>query len=289
MSTKIVHAFLSLVNFKGYEINSEFKQKALKNKMDVVVLVSQRQGQQKMRKNFNKFMRHLNAMLKNNKKQDIRYSVVGFGGQGIYERAHVQPLGDGFDVFGNINELIDELQSIPFNGEEETSNDAFHAILRASMLNFRPGASKVFVMFNSAPHTAHSEGPAYEEAKYALVKEAEATLIVFDKFDFKQINKRQGAVFGQSTRKLYTNKHWKKGLGRPMELPSSEYRELVEDTEGAMFQSKIKIPKHTAGSVFDVLKQHLTRHTKHCKVCRVTYTWTGAPKVICQTQEGLEC
>lgn len=281
--------FPVLVSYDNHAMNSEFKQKALKKTMDVVVLVSQRDAQNKMKKSFTKFMQQLNAMLKNSKKQNIRYSVVGFGGQGINEKAHVQPLGKGHDVFGSIKDLVAALNDMSLDGQEETTNDAYHAILRASTLQFRPGASKVFIMFNTQPHTSHSEGPALEEARYALEKEAEATLIVFDKFNFKKINQRQGEVFGQSTRKLYTAKHWKKGLGRVIDLPSSDYREFVEDTDGAMFQNKINNAKHTAGSVFDVLQQHITRHVKHCKVCRVISTWTGATKVLCQTQEGLKC
>merc|ERR1712002_760857 len=104
----------------------------------------------------------LNNILTNGK-FDTRYALVGFGGAGIFERAHTHTLRMGKKLFGSILELKRELKSLKFDGDDSTTNDGYHAILTASKMQFRPAAQKIFIMLNSEPQTSHNTGPSLDE------------------------------------------------------------------------------------------------------------------------------
>lgn len=297
---KSVSAFVSMVrakgqwidfpaecsSFKNYKAGEEFKQKPLRKSLDVVLLVSQKENQETFMKSFKGFLSKFNIMLKDNKKGiSVKYAVVGFGGSGITEEAHVKSFGK--DVFGNLKEAITVLSSMNFDGHSSESNDVFMAISEAANLPFRAGSSRLFILFNGDKHSAHKLGATIDEAKYALAKEVEGTLIVFNDVQFKQ--KHGGKVLGQSTRSLYTNK---KTIPAKFDLPTSEFKDIIEDTKGGHFNQKF--PKSHEGKVAkaarEIATQTMKANNENCKLCRViASSIDGTTKVSCQSKKGMRC
>jgi len=228
-------------------------------------------------------LKTLHKMLKNKKKMNLRYAVVGFGGAGIAEEAHIKSIGK--DAFGNLNNVISVLKTMKFDGKVEHTNDAFMAISEAASLPFRAGASKLFVLVNANKHTAHALGASLDEAKYALSKEVEGTLIVFNDVNFK--TKRGGKVFAQSTRRIYTNKQ---AISGKFDLPTSEYKQFVEDTEGGYFDKNIRYELPAAKAAYEIASQKIKENNEHCKLCKVINSSLGGiAKAVCQSRKGMRC
>lgn len=270
-------------SFNNYKAGEEFKQKPLKKALDVVLLVSQKETSGKYRKSFQGFVETLHRMLKNKKKMKVQYAVVGFGGAGVAEEAHIKSVGK--EYFGNLKEAVTVLKSMKYDGQVEDSNDAFMAISEAASLPFRAGSSRLFILVSGDKHTPHKLGASLDEAKYALSKEIEGTLITFNDVDFK--NKRGAKVFGQSTRRIYTNKETIPGK---FELPTSALKKIVEDTEGGNFKHEIPNELKTAKAAYEITSQKIKENNEHCKLCRVVSSpFDGRAKAICQSVKGLRC
>jgi len=263
----------SCVKYENYRIGEEFKQKPSKKQMDVVVLVSQQESQrQYMDKSVNEFFKLLNRMLNKRNKLNVKYAVVGFGGAGIQEEAHVKSFNK--HAFNKLPEALKIIKTMKFNGAEENSNDAFMAISEAAQLPFRAGASKMFILFNAQKHSAHQLGSTLDEARYALAKELDASLVTFESVDFKNRN-----AFGQSNRKLYTNK---KSINGKFTSPNSEYTKLVEESNGGHFKKDIRNIKQAANAVHDIAKNTVKRNNQKCRLCKVVASWDQSAKTICQ-------
>jgi len=270
-------------SFDNYKVGEEFKQKPMKKALDVVILVSQKESQAKYMESFTDFLQNLHRMLKNKKKMIVRYAVIGFGGAGVSEEAHVKSFSK--EAFGNLKETLSVLKNLKHDGQVEDSNDAFMAISEGANLPFRAGSSKLFVLFNGDKQSAHKLGATLDEAKYALTKEIEGTLIVFNDVTFKQ--KHGGKVLGQSTRNLYTNK---KTIPGKFELPTSDYKQLVEDTDGGHFDKNLSNGDKVAKAAYDITSQKIIKNNEHCKLCRVEASRIdGTTKVSCQSQKELRC
>ena len=255
----------------------------MKKALDVVLLVSQKESQAKYMESFTDFLQNLHRMLKNKKKMIVRYAVIGFGGAGVSEEAHVKSFSK--EAFGNLKETLSVLKNLKHDGQVEDSNDAFMAISEGANLPFRAGSSKLFVLFNGDKQSAHKLGATLDEAKYALTKEIEGTLIVFNDVTFKQ--KHGGKVLGQSTRSLYTNK---KTIPGKFELPTSDYKEIIEDTDGGHFDKNLSNGIKVAKATYDIASQKIIKNNEHCKLCRVEASRIdGTTKVNCQSRKELRC
>jgi len=264
----------------AHKVGSSWTQKPLKRTVDVVIMVSERQ---RVAPAMNIFVKTLANIYKRMFKTgfNARFALVGFGGHDVHEKAHVHPLNG--QIFGKMGALATELKSMPYSGQGQDTNDAYHAILKASSMKFRPGASRVFIMYNTVPHVSHEHGPTYDEAMHALVNEANATLFVFDKLVFKKLNKH--TIIGQSNGKMYTDDN--KDLPLPeVELPASEFKSMVKATHGGLFSNKIRKAKvaRVAASMYDGISYWLNRDSQMCKKCVLANTWYGNPVPICVAQ-----
>lgn len=266
----------------GHKVGSTWTQKPLKRAVDVVVLVSERTSVASARNNFIKVLANIyKRMIR--AEYNVKFALVGFGGHDVHEKAHTHPLNG--QIFGKMGALAKELSSMPYSGKDQDTNDAYHAILKASTMKFRPGASRVFVMYNTVPHISHEHGPTYDEAMHSLVNEANATLFVFDKLVFKKINKH--TIIGQSNGKLYTDNNARARLALPnVELPASEFKEMVKATNGGLFSNKIRNQKivRFGKSMFEGMSYWLNRDSQMCKKCTLTQTWYGVPIPVCVAQ-----
>merc|ERR1711962_1636257 len=179
---------------------------------------------------------------------NVRYALVGFGGAGVHEAAHVHALRT-------------EIKSMPFEGKGDVTNDGYHAIMTANRLKFRPGAQKVFIM----------------------VREANAPLFVFDDVSFQRFGQRVGRVIGQTERKLYTSNTLKGITSKDLEMPASEFKQLVLLSKGGLFSNAIKNPKQTSVSLHDAVTRWVKADMTQCKRCLLRGLWTGQSRAVCHS------
>jgi len=266
-------------------IGSEWTTKNNGKQVDVVVMVSQRKTTKAYKKQIEKILSHLQKTFKNDK-MDTRYSLVGFGGEGIREKAHTYALSD--KVFGNIAELVREIASMAFNGKGSSSNDAYSAILKASRHHFRPSANREFILFNSEPHTSHPYGPTFVESLYSLTKEAGANLFVFDDIKLKNLYKK-GRTLGLTTTKVFTSKFMKGFESSKYELPTSAFKEMIVKSNGGIFTNTIQRPKDASSILYNAITDSIKVNQDICKSCVVEKTWYGNPRAMCKSSVRQTC
>merc|ERR1719466_203481 len=229
---------------KGKVINQVWTVQPTKM-IDVVVMVSQHTNMNSLKKSMASTMLNLHKNLRTQGKFNVRYALVGFGGNGVHEAAHIHALRRGQSIFGYVHDLRTEMKSMPMEGQGDVTNDGYHAIMTANRLKFRAGAEKVFIMFNTMPHKSHPTGPSYDETKFIMAREANAPLFVFDSVSFQKFGKAVGRVIGQTERKLYTSNNLKGITSKDLEMPASEFKQLVLLSKGGLFSNAIKNPKQT--------------------------------------------
>merc|ERR1711962_581145 len=166
-----------------------------------------------------------------------------------------------------------EIVRTKYTGNTDSSNDAYFAILEASRQHFRPGASRVIFLFNTEAHTSHKNGPSPEETMTALTEVSNASLFVFDKVAFKNIRKNK--IIGQTNRKIYTNSHLALPSGN-LQMPASEFTELVQKSQGGLFANKLKKVPRIAHAVYNGVREWLMTDSQLCKKARVS---TSIPTV----------
>ena len=264
--------------YEGHKVGSSWVEKPLKRAVDVVVLVSERTTVGPVRNIFAKTVSNINLRLARTGYKNVRYALIGFGGHDVHEKAHIHPLNG--KIFARLPALAKEIKTMPYSGAGQDTNDAYHAILKASSMKFRPGASRVFIMYNTVPHVSHEHGPTYDEAMHSLVNEANATLFVLDKLVFKNLKKH--TIIGQSNGKMYTDDSTILPLPE-VELPASEFKEMVKATNGGLFSNKIRKSKiqRFAQSMFKGMSVWLKKDSQLCKKCTLSKTWYGIPVPVC--------
>merc|ERR1719462_1025417 len=267
---------------KGRAINEEWTQKPTKM-IDVVVMVSQHENMNKMKRSIASTMLNLHKNLRTQGKFNVRYALVGFGGNGVHEAAHVMALRRGQSTFGYVHDLRTEVKSMPFEGSGDVTNDGYHAILTANRLKFRPAAEKVFIMFNTVPHKSHATGPSFDETKFIMAREANAPLFVFDTVNFPRFGKAVGRVIGETERKLYTSNNLKGITSKDLEMPASEFKQLVLLSKGGLFSNAIKNPKQTSVSLHDAVTRWVKSDMTMCKRCTLRGSWTGQSRAVCHS------
>jgi len=234
-------------------------------------------------------MLNLHRNLRSAGKFNVRYALIGFGGKGVHEGAHSHALRSGKTIFGYIHDLRTAVKSMPFEGQGDVTNDGYHAILNANNLKFRPGAEKIFIMFNTVPHKSHPEGPSFDETKFILEREANAPLFVFDTVNFQRFGPSVGRVIGQTERKLYTSTNLRGITSKDLEMPSSEFRDLVLLSKGGLFSNNIKNTKQTAASLFDAVSAWVKTDMTVCKRCTLRASWTGQSRAVCVSDTKVRC
>jgi len=272
----------------GRQVNEEWIQKPTRQ-IDVVVMASHHQNMSEVRNHIPSTLLHLHKNLRTQGKYNVRYALVGFGGRGVYEAAHVHALRNGRTIFGYIHDIRNEIRSMKLDGTGDVTNDGYHAILTANQLKFRPGAEKVFLMFNTVPHKTHPEGPSFAETKFILEREANAPLFVFDKVNFQSFGKAIGRVIGETERKLYTSNNLKGIASKDLELPASEFKELVLLSRGGLFSNSIKNTKQTAAALFNAVNTWVRTDMTKCKRCVLRASWTGQSRAVCVSDANVRC
>jgi hypothetical protein len=262
------------------KFNSEWTQTPLKRAVDIVVVMSERKSVNSVKAQFANLLREINRRMTRKGRYDVRFSLIGFGGSGIAEKAHLRPV-NGEIFTQNIKELSKEIVRTKYTGNADNSNDAYFAILEASRQHFRPGASRVIFLFNTEAHTSHKNGPSLEETMTALTEVSNASLFVFDKVAFKNIRKNK--IIGQTNRKIYTNSHLALPSGN-LQMPASEFTELVQKSQGGLFANKLKKVPRIAHAVYNGVREWLMTDSQLCKKCVLDDV-----RPVCTSRADLSC
>jgi len=261
------------------KFNSEWTQTPLKRAVDIVVIMSERKSVNSVKNQFANLLREINRRMTRKQHYNVRYALIGFGGSGINEKAHIRPING--EIFGNAKPLSKLISKTKYTGNADNSNDAYHAILEASRLRFRPGASRVIFLFNTEAHTSHKDGPSLEETMTALTDVSNASLFVFDKVAFKNIKKNK--IIGQTNRKIFTNSHTALPVNK-LDMPASEFKELVVKSQGGLFANKLQKVPRIAHAVYSGVREWLNTDNQQCKKCVFDDVWP-----VCTSRADLSC
>jgi hypothetical protein len=115
----------------------------------------------------------------------------------------------------------------------------------------------------------------------SLSREANAPLFVFDTITFQRFGKAVGRVIGQTETKLYTSNNLKGITSKDLEMPSSEFKQLVQISKGGLFSNTIKNPKQAAVSLHDAVTRWVKADMTSCKRCVLRGSWTGQSRAVC--------
>lgn len=110
---------------------------------DVVFVVEQSSCNKDINQVISRLANNIEDGLKTDGYTKIRFSVVGFGGEGIHAEPHVVTT-DG-KAFGKGRSLSTTLGNLPLNRNQGSSN-VFDALRYAARLPFLAGATKTFVL-----------------------------------------------------------------------------------------------------------------------------------------------
>ena len=248
--------------------------------VDVVVIVSERTRAQSLKRIMALSLFNLDRRLAK-RNLNTRYALVGFGGNEVHEEPHTHTMGGS--EFSDVATVSGKIKEMPYTGKENNRNDVYAAITFASNLRFRPGARKVFVFFNFDAHKPCFFGPTFDETVYYMRYKANATLIVFDDFDFMPYG--DSRVIGQTESRVYLSPYYQAVPLKDFKMPRSSFTKLVRISDGAMFINNFKYyeVKMVVTAVTDALTQPLS-NTSGVQCCKLRYMH---PK--CRISDPMKC
>ena len=256
--------------------------------VDIVMLISERESGKTFKKQLMKMMIQVQQFMRINK-YEARYALIGFGGKGVHESSQIHPIGTG-DVFGSSEELIKEIKSMEFNGDNESLNDAFEAITMASKLSFRPGASRIFILYTEDEVKSSLSGITQTEARHFLENEANASLIVFQNLDTKFLSQQlKGNFIGETVQRVYSDKAPTGTQKGSQSLTTSVFKKLTDSSNGALFTTDFTSVNIVSKSLFDVMSFNIQRVNYQCQRCTVRAQASGDPVAICVLRNDITC
>merc|ERR1711937_1097344 len=98
--------------------NSEWTQTPLKRAVDIVVIMSERRSVNSVKNQFANLLREINRRMTRKQHYNVRYALIGFGGSGINEKAHIRPING--EIFGNAKPLSKLISKTKYTGNAST-------------------------------------------------------------------------------------------------------------------------------------------------------------------------
>ncbi|GLH12107.1 Apolipophorins, partial [Gryllus bimaculatus] len=217
-----------------------------------------------------------------------RYSVVVFGGDGVYNQPRSVVLNN--NVFTTPEEILQYFENIPTGSGDK---DIFGAIRFAAQLVFRPGVSKTFILIPCSNCNPGNMTLDYSVLHQVLLERGiQLHILMNDEFRFQK-QKAQKNFYGMDRDNAYTNKDIKdlKGdsdLKRQVLLPKSKLgvcTALALETNGTVFTAK-----RLQGDKKNVVKKFVTVFAKRvaqtadpypCQKCECTADNNGISYMEC--------
>lgn len=220
---------------------------------------------------------------------DNRYSVVAFGGMSPFDKAR--------SVVVNDNVFVSHEYIEPFFNHIATASgandDIFDAIIVASKLVFRPGASKTFILMPCSKCSSSSMKLDYSSVLQLLLENGIKLHILADhdiEFDKSRVSRM---FFGMDSYKAYTKKDLKDLIGdtdlrKQIRLPKATLGScaaLALETDGSVFGGRKLRPERR-----NPTKKFITVFTKRvastalstsCQTCECTGHNTGVSYMLC--------
>ncbi|XP_077295548.1 apolipoprotein lipid transfer particle [Arctopsyche grandis] len=208
--------------------------KDIQNATDVVFLVEAHICNENIRKerNIDMLVNTLETKLSENGFSNNRYSIVGFGGEGVFKTPHSLYINNKVFVSASeISTFFDyiETDSKPVGNTSHYNSDTFEAFNVASKMNFRPGVSKTFILFPCTRCDVSFMKLDYTVVHQVLMDSSITLHIIMD--DEFKLNKKRIA------KNLY-------GIDNNYAYTSKDVKELVGD---AKLRQQIRLPKTKLG------------------------------------------
>lgn len=253
-----------------------------KKDVDVVVVMSARKEARNYKKIIASMLYKMNKQIAN-MDYDARYALVSYGSstKGRYgARSHTFK----GKFFSTGNEIATEVKTMDYTGEKNDVNDYNQAILSAAHSPFKPEAIRVIILFNVDKYIPSWYGPTADETKFALKYQANASLFVFDNFDFEEFQQGYLKAIGMTAKKLYMSPSLKVyPMTKP--LPRTPFTKYIQQT-GGLFSNKIttKTEKIFTGALSRAISNQLQERVHLCKRC-----YRSRYRIICRTDQAARC
>ncbi|XP_025989321.2 uncharacterized protein LOC105195312 [Solenopsis invicta] len=218
-----------------------------------------------------------------------RWSLVAFGGDGVYDRPRSIVL-DGQVFTKNVPRFVDYFDYVPIGSG---SQDIFEAIGFASRLVFRAGVSKTFILIPCSHCEPENQTLEYSVLHQVLL-EHDITLHILMDGDFEFEKEKISKIFyGLDAAKSYTKKDSRVLIGdvdlrRQAKLSKnvlSYCTPLSLETNGTIFSgNKLRLEKSASikkfASVFSK-RIALTAEPNKCQFCECTADNNGVTQMEC--------
>ena len=253
-----------------------------KKEVDIVVLMSARKEARDHKKIIASMLYNMNKKI-TSMGFETRYSLISYGSaiKGIYgARSHTF----NGKYFSNENVIATEIKAMDYTGKKTDVNDYNQAIMSATKMPFKPEASRVIVLFNFDKYIPSWYGPTSDETKFALKYKANASLFVFDKFNFDDFQTGIFKAIGLTKDKMYMTPSLKT-FPMTKKLPKTPFTKYVY-RNGGLFTNEMtkKTEKVYTGALSNAVMNFLEKEANLCKKC----SWSKYG-VICKTDNTAKC
>ncbi|CAH0561935.1 unnamed protein product [Brassicogethes aeneus] len=252
---------------------------------DIVFIVEAKQCNNNIKrtKNIDTIIESLDKELNENNITNNRYSLVVFGGKGVYDQPRsVAVNGKMFSDHKNFGKYF---ENIPVgNGNQ----DVFEALLYARDLVLRPGASKSFILIPCSKCDESKMMDDYSTVHYQLF-ESSVSLHIIMHAEFSQKKDKDNKVFGIDSTFAYSKRDVRSegdtALRKDTNLPKSALgicTPLALEMNGSIFTSKY-LDKKYSKRLSTVFSRRVAKSAepKSCMDCECTGSNSGVSFMEC--------
>jgi len=205
--------------------------------------------------------------------RDIRYGLVGFGGEGVHQLPHTQTFDS--QTMTTADKFRQGSESLQFsaNGDEQ---DVLAAIRYAAGYRFREGAAKVIILLSCSNCSKNSED--YEDI-HGLLRSMDITFHAVMEHNFDLVNQdkkvQTSALFGVDHASVYTIRDARNFKGDKTQysyvrFPKNQCFSLAVQSKGSFFDLRMLKEKPQVAKTFQrvlALRVASTAEPGDCQVC----------------------
>jgi len=195
----------------------------------------------------------------------LRYTVVGFGGEDVYKEAHIQTSNG--DIVYDVNSAFAALDRLQFNGKKKNEKFGISALKFAAAIQKERGTRIFFLFENDATYTNLLRQMM---DVYGALQNNGIVLNVVNNYKM-----RPNVIAKDSHRTRYhvrmpEGEEFSRGISFP---PTDDYIPYVKQTGGAVFTLKAFTTKDDAwskalpSSVTRILQKQIDKDVNQCKNC----------------------
>ncbi|XP_023229314.1 uncharacterized protein LOC111629660 [Centruroides sculpturatus] len=260
---------------------------------DVVFIVEKKPCNRDHVRMLGKLAQDIENSLSQKEYTNIKYAVVGFGGQNI-QQPHLQTSdGEEFVDFRSIDSAFSSLIN-DWSEDDKQTNSVFEAIRYAAALPFRTGSAKTFILLKCSDCKAEDVKADYSEMLRTLLDgDVVLHLMMEHEFEMKNSKSKGKRILGIDKKVAYTLKDWKdpslrgdRDLLAQLKIPKDFCVPLALEVNGSLFGSQIlRESKRNVNKKFiDVFSRRVakTATPSECQVCECISTSDGIGKSVCQ-------